>query len=111
MIRGPSSFAVRVAVAEPCISRCSSQSQALGRGWPPQPLRAVAWCHSSHGIILDESLSAHIKEHAPVEPRDYRRAGEREHNCDESYLPYLGTQQLASFAFHCRSTRDHNLCN
>jgi signal transduction histidine kinase len=45
--------------------------------WPPRPLRAIAWCHSSHGIILDESLSAHIKDPAPVEPSDYRRAGER----------------------------------
>jgi two-component system, LuxR family, sensor kinase FixL len=45
--------------------------------WPPQPLRAIARCHSSHGIILDESLSAHIKDPAPVEPSDYRRAGER----------------------------------
>jgi signal transduction histidine kinase len=45
--------------------------------WPPRPLRAIAWCHSSHGVILDESLSAHIKDPAPVEPSDYRRAGER----------------------------------
>ena len=38
---------------------------------------AIAWCNSSHGIILDESLSAHIKDPAPVEPSDYRRAGKR----------------------------------
>lgn len=33
-------------------------------------LRTIAWYHSSHGIILDESLSAHIKDikdPAPVE--------------------------------------------
>jgi two-component system, LuxR family, sensor kinase FixL len=46
--------------------------------WPSQPPLAIAWYHLSHGIILDESHSVHIKDPAPVEPRDYRRAGERD---------------------------------
>jgi hypothetical protein len=136
LIRCPAQWAM----AKPYPPRHSPRRQALG-GWhgrhrstlsgeaPPCPgpwtdrlsqvaLRprssfasAIVWCHSSHGIILDQSLSAHIKDPTPVEPSDYRRAGERGSGCDESYLPHLGTQQLASFAFHCRSTRDHNLCN
>jgi hypothetical protein len=35
---------------------------------------AIAWYHSSQGIIPDESLSARIKDLAAGEPSDYRRA-------------------------------------
>ena len=43
---------------------------------PPRPgfASAIAWYHSSAGVIPGESLSARIKDRAAGEPRDNRRA-------------------------------------
>ena len=92
----------RWTVTKPCLPWQSPRGQALGRWngrhWPtfsgetpPRPgpwtdplsqatpppgpaSRAIAWYHSSPGVIPGESLSARIKDRAAGEPRDNRRA-------------------------------------
>jgi len=77
MIRRPSSFAVRVAVAEPCIYGIhhKAKSWVVGMAAPAPACHCVVpfvpWYYPTRKSFCP------YQDPAPVEPSDYRRQGER----------------------------------